>query len=412
MYESQPPYLTSNTNTLYPFASELLTPQTIYSLFVDFYCEHTSDINSPLYISQFAIDPTLNTASLIIRLADSSIFFNSADADDFKYNIYSSRWIVLEWVASGTVVKLILDAEAVSNFTYPVLITNGQIIASLVHKKAEVLTSINSQDGAIRLIAGNGFSITQNENNIQLNLVNAEDTIQQLRLVKTISRVEPVNGDVQIKARGCSRYEIPGVIAGDEYIPDDHTIKIVDTCGPCCECDDYVRVYKALRNIWSQFVEVAEHFEENRVKYHELRTLWLGEKAARETGPYLLLRAFSRPKYNVGIVVTLMNMQATAIQPNINFNFAFSAFSQTFVPGSGWLSYDDSLVASNSINATWTEGEIRGTRWLRYSFDIYINGEDRDNQPMTITATATAPGVSLSANRTVTILPPVDLETS
>ena len=35
------------------------------------------------------------------------------------------------------------------------------------------------------------------------------------------------------------------------------TLGIGNDCGPCCVCDDYVRVYKGLRRIWASFKEIG-----------------------------------------------------------------------------------------------------------------------------------------------------------
>lgn len=115
-------------------------------------------------------------------------------------------------------------------------------------------------------------------------------------VVRRINRILPdEHGNFRIEADDCLRLARPllydtsaSVPSAAPYAPPLTAIqarsawRLEDDCPPCCDCDDFVRVYKGLRRVWQRWQDTAEYVEEVRDKYAANRARWLQQRDCRQ----------------------------------------------------------------------------------------------------------------------------------
>jgi hypothetical protein len=86
-------------------------------------------------------------------------------------------------------------------------------------------------------------------------------------------------GDFRLDASGCYfvRQPVAGSGAGADVVP--ATLRVGNDCGPCCECDDYVRVQRGALGVWGRISAVGVGAEATRDEFASVVAAWQAEKA-------------------------------------------------------------------------------------------------------------------------------------
>ena len=149
--------------------------------------------------------------------------------------------------------------------------------------------------------------------------------------LQTINQVEPDSqGNLRIEYAGsqianpdnqsCYRIERPleTVLTADtdtefqQVTVEPSTLKIYNNCSPCCTCDDFVRVYEAIRRLYNRYKQLGIRAEAARDQYALNKDRWLANRTCREK---TLLRASLLPlgRCRLGIAAGICNNQDTSI---------------------------------------------------------------------------------------------------
>ena len=60
-----------------------------------------------------------------------------------------------------------------------------------------------------------------------------------------------------------------------------HTLKIDNDCGPCCECDDFLAVWEAIRKLRDRYADLVSQAQQARDLYHANRERFLKQQECR-----------------------------------------------------------------------------------------------------------------------------------
>ena len=105
-------------------------------------------------------------------------------------------------------------------------------------------------------------------------------------IIRRINNVEPnARGNFLIDASECYRVERPiesELQASPREVQiHDHAIKISNDCGPCCDCDDFIAVWEAIRKLRDTYANLIERTQAARDLYHVNRQRYLDSVACR-----------------------------------------------------------------------------------------------------------------------------------
>jgi len=103
-------------------------------------------------------------------------------------------------------------------------------------------------------------------------------------------------------------------------------IELNSNCGPCCECDYFVRTYKGLKRQWNLWQSLTERTELVRDLHSNNIDRWNREKDCREKNP---LRIIIVPQYECKVAVGALhcNTSPDCIVP-MHIRFTFSAYGE------------------------------------------------------------------------------------
>ena len=115
--------------------------------------------------------------------------------------------------------------------------------------------------------------------------------------ILTINMVTPdSSGNINLKFDGpglseshCYRLERPvAAIAAvdngfDELSLEPNTIKLINNCEPCCSCDDFVRVYQAIRRLYNKYKRLGARAEAVRDQLRKNADRWRANAECRRT---------------------------------------------------------------------------------------------------------------------------------
>jgi hypothetical protein len=106
--------------------------------------------------------------------------------------------------------------------------------------------------------------------------------------IRRINGVASNNGDFQLDATNCYRIDRPlrgFLVEGKsprEGVISPSTLRLSADCGSCCTCDDYVRVYEAIRRLRDRIATLVDRTHTVRDRYIENLTRFLRSKRCRE----------------------------------------------------------------------------------------------------------------------------------
>jgi hypothetical protein len=94
------------------------------------------------------------------------------------------------------------------------------------------------------------------------------------------------SGNLDLSAGGCLFLRRPATVSGGEAHLVDHTLQLGNDCGPCCDCDDYVRVQRGILVEWEGHAAVAAKAAAVTDSLKGLIGRWNANKACRDSSPF------------------------------------------------------------------------------------------------------------------------------
>lgn len=129
-----------------------------------------------------------------------------------------------------------------------------------------------------------------------------DDCNETQSFVATINNIRPdENFNFRIITDDCMRLQTPMVVLnggtgtaeysylGKEKNEVKSIIQIFDDCKPCCECSDFVRTYKGIKNVWSDWKTLAESLVNTRDQFLRNKLRWEEVKDKVEQNPIRLV---------------------------------------------------------------------------------------------------------------------------
>lgn len=182
-------------------------------------------------------------------------------------------------------------------------------------------------------------------------------------ILRRINTIKPTDsGNFTIDATDCYRIQMPLKInAGpprtasffsDTLTPEQaaSAIRLDNDCKPCCECDDYARVYKGLRHVWFTWLDVAQHGERVRDLYEKDKVRWLEQYQCRLEHPVKLI-GFTEKQCNGQFAGTYCNFSVCCLQET-ELRFTAQLFDGV------------TPIPSGTIQATISESFVTGSPWV------------------------------------------------
>lgn len=108
------------------------------------------------------------------------------------------------------------------------------------------------------------------------------DCEQQLPNIYRVNAVKPDDyGNLALDVTDCYRLEQPHTIENDTATLTPATLQLFNSCGPCSDCDDFVRVYEAVRKLYDRFLSLGARAEAVRDQYAANKARWEEETSCR-----------------------------------------------------------------------------------------------------------------------------------
>ena len=288
----------------YPFVSP---EDSLRRLVGDFYLSFESLVVPPLKISwlyglaqYFYEDGTYpgdseplpytptHDADVIVTDATDTIVFDSRQAagDNYLTQPFGDRLRIHEWQTDSAICRLVQhtafeDPEDAVAFPASIQPTQGELDARtyepLPARVQSLRVGLVQMAGHVRFLSGFNCVLTPDETKLS-----GLQRVTKLTLSATpgsgLGRypgcespdivIREINGQrpdehgrFLLSATGCywvrqPQNTVPG--ARNLLALEPATLQIGNDCGPCCVCDDYVRVYKGLRRVWQTYKEIGQ----------------------------------------------------------------------------------------------------------------------------------------------------------
>ena len=266
----------SNTHISYPFEANV-EPEDMKAVFADALIMDGSDVDKRIFMNLFTYDPGAETASIDLRYDDYSTFFVGATADVYTYG----QWIVVRFISEDErkEVVILLNADEIDGL-YSVYPMNAVFVSRVTDRPADRVRSITVKDGVtetthiltgdVEFVAGYNVQLetlgtmdisngrTASVVNVSavsgtgMGLVPSECAPDDV--LRTLNGVGPdEGGNVSFTPTGCYRYVFDKTMYTDTEITiTGNQITMYNDCYPCCECEDYSRVYKGMTRLYNR----------------------------------------------------------------------------------------------------------------------------------------------------------------
>ena len=314
-----------NPNGYYfPFVKEVAGAE---RLFADMYVGHrVESVVLPLrlsYIQGFtqpgSYSPS-NRADLIVVDADDNVIFNSNNAADYRYNEWSDRFTIHEWISATAVCRIVQhtgqnDLEDVLTYPFEQTLTDAVLDERVSELWPKGVTKIiaNGTDitGDLEILQGYNFQTTLDsvvrtggQPRVNSVSVSAEAGVgeglapgceEAIPLLRRINQVGPTEkGAFVLSASACLSVIRPATFVSN-YVGSKAVLEIErdgksgvllkNNCLPCCSCDDFVNTYKGIRQLYDRYAVLGDRANVVRDRHAENVNRWLAQKECRESLP-------------------------------------------------------------------------------------------------------------------------------
>lgn len=259
-------------------------------------------------------DPT-HAADIVIVDADDRIVFDSTLVSEFRQVDFGVRLRIHEWRGDTDVCRIVEHTEwspdeypTPKDFDDHIVPENGvldertvQRLPRRVKSLKAVLSTFEKQN--VELAAGFNMSLTRGETRTDkdrslvtpVTLTGTPGGGQGLfpscdeteLFVRTINRQSGnAQGDFKLRASGCYwlRQPVAAVVGSSppSVSPTAATLQLGNSCGPCCDCDDFVSTVKQINTLSDDFHFLGDTAERTRDTFRENVSRWLDQKACRD----------------------------------------------------------------------------------------------------------------------------------
>jgi hypothetical protein len=289
--------------TDFPFVSP---SSDIRGLFEDMHLSYSGNYTLPLKVTEVVGFNSGNpsVATITITDAEDDVVFSTLDAIDSSNSSWGSNRIVYSWTTLGavlTIVQYFTSATSVS--IYPESsVLDERVSLKQTDKVNRIFIDNTEHLGDIYLVAGNNILFTavsatavegkRKVNNIQISAVAGSGTgiypfcptgcVQTF--IKTLNGVSPdIYGNMALVTKDCYWTGVSGISNGQLYQPSNqNTIDLNNNCSPCCECEDFVKTYKGIKNLYTKFKGLGDRSMRVRSQHYSNQDRWVAAKTCRE----------------------------------------------------------------------------------------------------------------------------------
>jgi hypothetical protein len=271
---------------------------------------------------------------VVVRDAVDAVVFDSTTATRYHSVLFGPRLKIHEWYTATAVLRVVQhtafpDAQSVVAIPDPIVPQNGVLDARVGTVLPTRVLSFRDQGSGLvvtgDVVFANGYNttmtVTEATRGARLitQLTWAAEPASGLGrypgcaepdlVMRTINRINPnEDGDFQLGAAGCYWVRQPTTLTGHPQVslPLPATLHLGSDCGPCCECDDFVRVQKGILRTWNRFVAIGRNAEDVRDVFGDIVDRWQQEKECVEARIVTATLAPFGDEY-VEVVVSICN---------------------------------------------------------------------------------------------------------
>ena len=343
----------------------------------------------------------VHSHDLIVEDSNGDTVFDTTQATSFHRNVWGGRLLILQWFDEKQVIRLSKYLAWPSyvtpkQFDSHILPARSQLDGRTYSHHPDHVRSLSIRthgsgserlDGSmIELDGGFNIRLAQEEptstpggrRRTQVNIRarpgdgagrvdGCEDEADPV--IRQISGVAPNQyGDFLLDVPGCYRAQEPHSISnGILSFEDPVGLDLFNDCTPCCECDDYVRTYKGLQQLWKRYLETGCRAEETRDLHRANRERWHSYLACIRGNPGAATAQFEG-HCRAGLGGQYTNVTTCCLEP-----FTFRLTGDLTPSGAGPRNPQISTVDTrrSAANGGWIQGDPSGT-WPVY--DIAFPG--------------------------------------
>ena len=246
---------------------------------------------------------------IVVLDAEDQVVFDSTELDEERVTVHywADRLFVVEWIGDTGVCRVVtFTAWSPEDTPVPFDIYRSPDDAILDERVSEQLPRrINSIRIGLETIQGGHVILEEGYNTgltpaavatvglrrrTLLNVASSpglgtgrysdcSDAAPYIKRINSITADERAN--FRLDATDCYRVEVPVTDQGGQAEMTPATLQIVNDCGPCADCNDFVRVYEAVRRLYNKYKELGQRAEAARDQYKDIVERWEEESQCR-----------------------------------------------------------------------------------------------------------------------------------
>ncbi len=189
--------------------------------------------------------------------------------------------------------------------------------------------------------------------------------------IRKINGIKPdTSGNFGMDATACYRVERPvqEVLNTNprEVAIIDHALQVFADCGPCCECQDFINVYEAIRRLRNRYADLIARAQAARDTYMKNRKRFM-EQAACRAADSLRIRVNPQCPRALDIAVGYCNHTGKCLH-NVYLTIDFAYDDGTTVLKSTGPDLDNAEANQVTCASTYRNGNVQGASKLGNSF--------------------------------------------
>ena len=166
-------------------------------------------------------------------------------------------------------------------------------------------------------------------------------------------------GNFLLDGSNCYRIERPSEITQASPRLADVTpasLQMSNDCGPCCECDYFVRVYEGIRKLYNQYLSLGQRAEAARDQYRANRSRWIEGGRVRVSEP-LRLTISPASQCRVAVAGGYCNTSGSQLtEVELRFSFIFGPPENVEFPD---ITANTSIAGEVVCGTTFRAGNFR-----------------------------------------------------
>jgi hypothetical protein len=319
----------------------------IQGLLADLWLSHeVRDVALPLRVTslvgfQAAFDGLPSAAQITIVDANDVVIFNSV-ASNYHWKEWSDRLRVHEWLFNDRVCRAVqhkATADPVPPWPDEITPINGVLderASELMPERLLTLSVANTPASSVDNIPVAGEITFINGWNVNIASAPYQEPLRNTTsmtfsadpgggpgrypgcqspdiVIRKIGGVGPdKNGNFTLAAGNCYFVRQPITIDGITAVPTPAMLDLGNDCGPCCDCDAYVNVQRAILNLEAKLRATAAEAEATRDEYTAAVARWNDQKDCRANQALQVTGIGSALTY-VDIGVAICNTTSTCL---------------------------------------------------------------------------------------------------